>query len=185
MGEVAIRPAPLTSEAPAEVEAPSPAPIAKRLVIVLTKATLDEAYPAFILANTGAASGMEVDLYFTFWGMKLLDKRTAKKTKLSPVGNPAMGMPNLLAVLPGATATDFWDAGGLPVHNLPSEIVMTTENLVDAALSGLDQGELVTIPALPDIGEWDRFEAARRDMSTRLSRTIPAARYGVNDAKAS
>ena len=83
------------------------------------------------------------------------------------------------AVLPGAIATDFWDAGGLPVHNLPSEIVMTSENLVDAALSGLDQGELVTIPALPDQGEWDRFEAARRDMSTRLSRTIPAARYGV------
>jgi uncharacterized protein len=83
------------------------------------------------------------------------------------------------AVLPGATATDFWDAGGLPVHNLPSEIVMTTENLVDAALSGLDQGELVTIPALPDKAEWDRFEAARRDMSTRLSRTDPAARYGV------
>jgi uncharacterized protein len=82
------------------------------------------------------------------------------------------------AVLPGATATDFWDAGGLPVNNLPSEIVMTTENLVDAALSGLDQGELVTIPALPDQAEWDRFEAARRDMSTRLSRTEPAARYG-------
>jgi short-subunit dehydrogenase len=83
------------------------------------------------------------------------------------------------AVLPGATATDFWDAGGMPVHNLPSELVMTTENLVDAALSGLDQGELVTIPALPDKAEWDRFEAARRDMSTRLSRTNPAARYGI------
>ena len=85
------------------------------------------------------------------------------------------------AVLPGATATDFWDAGGLPVHNLPSEIVMTTENLVDAALSGLDQGELVTIPALADKGEWDRFEATRRDMSTRLSQTKPAARYGVKE----
>ena len=83
------------------------------------------------------------------------------------------------AVLPGATATNFWDVGGLPVHNLPSELVMTTENLVDAALSGLDQGELVTIPALPDKAEWDRFEAARRDMSTRLSRTNPAARYGI------
>ena len=83
------------------------------------------------------------------------------------------------AVLPGVTATNLWDAGGLPVHNLPSEWVMTTENLVDAALSGLDQGELVTIPALPDKAEWDRFEAARRDMSTRLSRTNPAARYGV------
>lgn len=104
MAKVAIRPAPRTSEAPDQVEAPSPAPSAKRLVIVLSKATLDEAYPAFILAQTGAASGMEVDLYFTFWGMKLLDKRTAKKTQLSPVGNPGMGMPNLLAVLPGATA---------------------------------------------------------------------------------
>ena len=81
-------------------------------------------------------------------------------------------------MLPGATATAFWDTGGLPVHNLPSAIVMTAENLVDAALSGLDQGELVTIPSLPDKAEWDRFEAARRDMSSRLSRTIPAARYG-------
>ncbi len=103
MAETALRPAPMASEAEA-AETPSPAPTAKRLVIVLTKATLDDVYPAFILANTGAASGMEVDLYFTFWGMKLLDKRTAKKTKLSPVGNPAMGMPNILAVLPGATA---------------------------------------------------------------------------------
>jgi len=85
------------------------------------------------------------------------------------------------AVRPGATATDFWDTGGLPVHNLPSAIVMTTENLVDAALSGLDQGELVTIPALQDKEEWDQFEAARRDMSTRLSRTNPAARYGVKE----
>ncbi len=89
------------------------------------------------------------------------------------------------AVLPGATATEFWNAGGLPVNNLPTEIVMTTENLVDAALSGLDQGELVTIPALPDKAEWDRFETARRDMSTRLSRTKPAERYGVKALKAS
>jgi NAD(P)-dependent dehydrogenase (short-subunit alcohol dehydrogenase family) len=45
--------------------------------------------------------------------------------------------------------------------------------------SGLDQGELVTIPALADKGEWDRFEAAQRDMSTRPSQTNPAARYGI------
>ena len=82
------------------------------------------------------------------------------------------------AVLPGATASDFWDILGYPVSNFPPALVMTTGDLVDAALSGLDQGELVTIPALPDKAEWDRFEAARRDMSTRLSRTEPAARYG-------
>lgn len=40
-----------------------------------------------------------------------------------------------------------------------------------AALAGLDQSELVTIPALADRGEWDRYEAARRDTSTRLSRS--------------
>ena len=90
------------------------------------------------------------------------------------------------AVLPGAIATDFWDTGGFPVSNFPPEFVMTAENLVDAALSGFDQGELVTIPALPDKAEWDRFEAARRDMSTRLSSTHPATRYGIKArAKAS
>jgi short-subunit dehydrogenase len=83
------------------------------------------------------------------------------------------------AVLPGATATEFWDVGGMPVSSLPPGTVMTTENLVDAALTGLDQGELVTIPVLADKGEWDRYEAARRDMSTHLLRSEPAARYGI------
>jgi uncharacterized protein len=83
------------------------------------------------------------------------------------------------AVLPGAIATEFWDVGGMPVSHLPPETVMTSENLVDAALAGLDQSELITIPALADKGEWDRYEAARRDMSTRLSRKEPAARYGI------
>jgi short-subunit dehydrogenase len=82
-------------------------------------------------------------------------------------------------VLPGAIATEFWDAGGMPVSHLPPETVMTSENLVDAALAGLDHSELVTIPALADKGEWDRYEAARRDMSSRLSRAEPAARYGI------
>jgi len=81
------------------------------------------------------------------------------------------------AVLPGAISTEFWDLAGNPVSNLPPDFVMTAEDLVDAALSGLDQGEVVTIPALPDKAEWDRFESARRDMSTRLSRREPAARY--------
>ncbi len=54
------------------------------------------------------------------------------------------------AVLPGATATEFWHIAGLPVHNLPAEIVMSAEDMVDAALAGLDQGEIVTIPSLPD-----------------------------------
>ncbi len=83
------------------------------------------------------------------------------------------------AVLPGATATEFWDIAGLPVHNLPTGIVMSAEDMVDAALAGLDQGEIVTIPSLPDKAEWDGFEAARRAMSGRLSSAVPARRYNV------
>jgi short-subunit dehydrogenase len=81
------------------------------------------------------------------------------------------------AVLPGATATEFWELSGLPVEHLPQEIVMTTEDMVDAALSGLAQGELVTIPALPDKKDWDAYEAARQAMMPNLSRAEPAARY--------
>ncbi len=82
------------------------------------------------------------------------------------------------AVLPGATATEFWDIAGLPVHNLPAAIVMSAEDMVDAALAGLDQGEIVTIPSLPDKAEWDGFDAARRAMSGKLSSAVPASRYG-------
>jgi len=80
------------------------------------------------------------------------------------------------AVLPGATATDFWDIVG-GVKNLPERWVMTADDMVDAALAGLDQGELVTIPALPDAADWDAFESARRAMMPNLSRVEPAARY--------
>src|SRR6266853_3805508 len=85
------------------------------------------------------------------------------------------------AVLPGATATEFWDIAGLPVRNLPTEIVMAAENLVDAALAGLDQGEVVTIPSLPDKAEWDRFDAARRTMSAKLTSAVPARRYNIEN----
>ncbi|MCS0584949.1 SDR family oxidoreductase [Massilia pinisoli] len=82
-------------------------------------------------------------------------------------------------VLPGATATDFWQIAGMPVENLPSEIVMRADDLVDAALAGFDQGEFATIPALEDGAKWDTYEAARQAMQPELSRAKPASRYGA------
>jgi len=82
-------------------------------------------------------------------------------------------------VLPGATATNFWNTAGRPVENLPKEIVMSTEDMVDASLAGFDQSEFVTIPALPDAGLWQTYEAARQALQPYLSRAEPAARYGV------
>jgi hypothetical protein len=81
------------------------------------------------------------------------------------------------AVLPGATATDAWENAGLHYSKLPAGIVMSTQDMVDAALAGLEQGEQVTIPPLQDGAEWTRFEAARRALSQHFGNSSPAARY--------
>jgi short-subunit dehydrogenase len=83
------------------------------------------------------------------------------------------------AVLPGATATPFWEKAGHPVENLPSDWVMSAEDMVDASFAGLDQNELITIPALPGIADWEKYEAARKALGPNLSRQKPAARYGI------
>src|ERR1700688_1718896 len=83
------------------------------------------------------------------------------------------------AVLPGATITEFWDRAKFPVHNFPGELVMTAEEMVDASLVGLDQGELITIPALPNIGDWEKFEDARKALGPNLTRQHSAPRYGI------
>jgi short-subunit dehydrogenase len=88
-------------------------------------------------------------------------------------------------VVPGATATAFWDAAGTPVEHLPAEIVMSAQDVVDAALAGLDSGELVTIPSLPDLQQWNAYELARQAIMPNLSRSEPAERYlsrGLADA---
>lgn len=81
------------------------------------------------------------------------------------------------AVLPGVTRTEIWERSGIDASQIPAEMVMDAGEMVDAALSGLDQGELITIPSLPDAGEWHAFVAARHVMAPNLSRSTAAARY--------
>jgi uncharacterized protein len=57
---------------------------------------------------------------------------------------------------------------------------MTAEDMVDASLAALDQGELVTIPALPDVADWQNFDQARKALGPNLSHKHAAARYGVH-----
>jgi len=75
----------------------------KKLAIIATKGTLDWGYPPFILASTAAALGYEVQIFFTFYGLKLLEKKM--DVKVTSVGNPGMPMPMpmpvLLQALPG------------------------------------------------------------------------------------
>lgn len=81
------------------------------------------------------------------------------------------------AVLPGVTRTEIWERSGIDATQIPAEMVMEAGEMVDAALSGLDQGELVTIPSLPDAAEWNAFVAARLVMAPNLSKSQAAARY--------
>ncbi|WP_172147759.1 MULTISPECIES: SDR family NAD(P)-dependent oxidoreductase [Pseudomonas] len=85
-------------------------------------------------------------------------------------------------VLPGAIATDFWEGAGIPVDHLPGAIVMQAQDLVDAALAGLDQGESITLPSLPEIADWQAYQAARQQLLPNLSRQVPAPRYRLTGA---
>jgi len=80
----------------------------KSMSIIVTKGTLDWAYPPFVLATTAAAMGLEVTMFFTFYGLPLLLKEL--DLKLSSLGNPAlkmplmgahMGLPNVVSLIPG------------------------------------------------------------------------------------
>jgi uncharacterized protein len=84
------------------------------------------------------------------------------------------------AVLPGALATELWDKSGLPLAHLDEQIVMTVDDAVDAGLAGLDAGELITIPSLPDAAHWDAYEAARLTLAPNMSRREPAERYRLS-----
>jgi uncharacterized protein len=84
------------------------------------------------------------------------------------------------AVLPGATATELWDKSGFPVTNLPKEMVMTTQDMVDAALVGFDKREFMTSPSLRDPAHWDSYNEARGVLNAGLSASSPAPRYGIS-----
>lgn len=84
---------------------------------------------------------------------------------------------NVQAVLPGATRTEIWSKSGTDIAAMPQEMLMDVDEMVDAALAGLDQGEAVTIPALPDVGEWQAATAARLKMAPHLSLQHAAERY--------
>ena len=81
------------------------------------------------------------------------------------------------AVLPGVTRTEIFERSGFDATQIPADMVMEADDMVDAALSGLDQGELITIPSLPDVADWDAFVAARLVMAPNLSKSKAAARY--------
>jgi peroxiredoxin family protein len=77
----------------------------KRLALIASKGTLDAAYMPMILATTAVAMDMEVAIFFTFYGLDIINKKKMHHLKVSPVGNPSMPMPipSIVAIIPGMT----------------------------------------------------------------------------------
>jgi peroxiredoxin family protein len=104
----------------------------KKLAIIATKGTLDWAYPPLILATTGASLGWDVGVFFTFYGLKILQKD--RKLEIGTTGNPAMPMPvpmpQLLTALPGMTPI----ATSMMKRQFKAHGVASIDDLLDLAV---------------------------------------------------
>jgi len=81
----------------------------RHLCIICSKGTLDMAYPGLVLANAALMEGIDVTMFFTFWGFDMITKKKMDKLEVTPLGNPSMampngmGIPNMMSMLPGMT----------------------------------------------------------------------------------
>lgn len=79
----------------------------KKMAIIASKGTLDMAYPPLILASTAAAMDCETQIFFTLYGVDIINKKKFENLQVSPIGNPAMPspvpFPNIIGVIPGMT----------------------------------------------------------------------------------
>jgi peroxiredoxin family protein len=128
----------MASETATEQAPQAPAKNAKSMSIIVTKGTLDWAYPPFILATTAAAMDVKVSMFFTFYGLGLLKKKL--DLRVSPLGNPAMAMPmlgmhmhmpNIVAILPGVTGM----ASDMMKGMIKRKGVASIKDLRDAAIA--------------------------------------------------
>lgn len=114
----------------------------KRLALVASKGTLDQAYPALILASTAVAMGWEVGIFFTFYGLNILHKDRMEHLQVAPLGNPAMPppiaalpglkVPNLVGAIPGMTAVaTMMMQGMMDKAKMPS-----IKDLLDVCIEG-------------------------------------------------
>ena len=149
-------------------------------VTALTRLTYAVA-PAFAskkagtIINIASVVGVAVELLNGVYGASKSYVISFGHTLQRDLGDKGV---RIQTVMPGATATEFWDVAGYAAQK-ESAITMSAANLVDAALAGLDAGELFTIPGLHEGDKWTQWEADRRALTPKFANAIPAPRYGV------
>ncbi|TXN60688.1 SDR family oxidoreductase [Methylobacterium sp. WL6] len=158
----------------------NPGPLAALIALNVTALTrlANAAAPRFVRAGTGAiinigsVVGLAPELGMSVYGATkafVLYLSQGLHLELGPKGV------HVQAVLPAATRTEIWERSGADVNTLDN--VMEVGELVDAALVGFDRRETVTIPPLPDAGQWSAYEAGRQAMLPNLGRPHAAERY--------
>jgi short-subunit dehydrogenase len=138
--------------------------------------------PAFRKLNDGAIINIASVLSIHAWSASAVYSGTK-----GFVMNFTRGLQDELAntgvkvqlVNPGSTATEIWDNSGIPLKALSQESVMTTENMVDAALAGFDMGEKITWPSVADTTLWDKYDETRSSLFAATQTGKPAPRYNV------
>jgi short-subunit dehydrogenase len=124
------------------------------------------------IVNIGSIVGLAPEIGLTVYGATkafVLFLSQGLNLELGPKGVYVQ------AVLPSVTRTEIWERSGRDVNDLPA--AMATGELVDAALVGFDRREAVTIPPLPDAGQWSALEAARQAMLPNFMQSHAAERY--------
>ena len=76
----------------------------KKMMIILSKATLENVYAAFVLANGARMEGIDSEIFFTFFGLEAVHKKKNANLHIATVGNPAMHIPTMVGGLPGMEA---------------------------------------------------------------------------------
>ncbi|MCH7820208.1 MAG: DsrE/DsrF/DrsH-like family protein [Candidatus Marinimicrobia bacterium] len=76
----------------------------KKVSIIVSKGSLEEVYPALIMANGARMEGIEANLFFTFFGLDAIERKKMEHLKVATVGNPAMHIPTMIGMIPGMSA---------------------------------------------------------------------------------
>lgn len=76
----------------------------QKMLFILSKATIENVYAAFIMANGARMEGIESEIFFTFFGLEAIQKKKLEHLRVATVGNPAMHIPTMIGGLPGMEA---------------------------------------------------------------------------------
>jgi peroxiredoxin family protein len=123
----------------------------RKMAFICSKGNLDMAYPALIMGNAALSEGVEVHIFFTFWGLDIINRKTYRNLKFTMLGNTAMHMPELARLRPG------WEHKSLPqgMGGLPGVTSLATK-MMKKQMADLD---------IPDVPEFlDLLQAAGAHM---------------------